>query len=123
MILNLGVTSLWRSSELYLPKGLKSHLGMSDVSFDKYTNHWIKNKQECKQNAENILFIRAMFPLQAHGHDGNVFSKLRSLGLNYTENISKQSRMILSHWALLVHSHITQYYKTTPKYCWMTIDI
>lgn len=64
-----------------------------------------------------------MFPLQAHGHDGNVFSKLCSLGLNYTENISKQSRMLLSHWALLVHSHITQYYKTSAQYCWMTIDI
>lgn len=64
-----------------------------------------------------------MFPLQAHGHDGNVFSKLCSLGLNYTENISTQSRMLLSHWALLVHLHITQYYKTSPQYCWMTIDI
>lgn len=55
----------------------------------------LKNKQECKQNAENILFVRAMLPLQAHGHDDNVFSKLCSLGLKYTENISKQSRMLL----------------------------
>lgn len=51
----------------------------------------LKNKQECKQNAEHILFmfIRAMFPLQAYGHNGNVFSKLCSLGLKYIENISK----------------------------------
>jgi hypothetical protein len=29
----------------------------------------LKNKQACKQNVEHILFmfIRAMFPLQAHG--------------------------------------------------------
>lgn len=43
-----------------------------------------------------------MFLLQAHGYDGNVFSKLHSLGLTYTENIiHKHSRMVLSltgHW-------------------------
>ena len=50
-----------------------------------------------------------MFLLQAHGYDGNVFSKLHSLGLTYTENIiHKHSIMVLSlsgHW-LFIHTSL-----------------